>query len=309
MWSFRGNACDIPTDCPHRERAGWTGDWQLFVPTAAFLYDVAGFSTKWLRDVAADQWPDGTIAQHQPDRPRGGPATARSAFLNGSAGWGDAVVMVPWELYRAYGDTAPPRRAVAGDGRAGWTVPSGSRRSRRHPSRVARRPGAGAARAVPVGHRLPLGRVAGAGRGPGRLRRVRRRGQGRRRDRLLRPLGRADGRGSPACSATTTTPTGTPSWPRASGHAWRAEFVDADGRLTPGHAGQPRAGAGLRPGARRAARRGRGAAGRADPGRRHPSRHRLPGHAVPAAGAGRRRSPRRRVRPAVLRTPSRPGWR
>ena len=39
MWSFRGNACDIPTDCPTRERAGWTGDWQVFVPVAAFLYD------------------------------------------------------------------------------------------------------------------------------------------------------------------------------------------------------------------------------------------------------------------------------
>ncbi len=52
VWSFRDNACDIPTDCPQRERSGWTGDWQLFVPTAAFLYDVAGISLKWLRDLA-----------------------------------------------------------------------------------------------------------------------------------------------------------------------------------------------------------------------------------------------------------------
>jgi alpha-L-rhamnosidase len=37
VWSLRGNVCDIPTDCPTRERAGWTGDWQIFVPTAAFL--------------------------------------------------------------------------------------------------------------------------------------------------------------------------------------------------------------------------------------------------------------------------------
>ena len=49
VWSLRGNACDIPTDCPTRERAGWTGDWQIFVPTAAFLYDVAGL----LHQVAA----------------------------------------------------------------------------------------------------------------------------------------------------------------------------------------------------------------------------------------------------------------
>ena len=103
VWSLRGNACDIPTDCPHRERAGWTGDWQLYVPTAAFLYDVAGFSAKWLRDVAADQWDDGTIANMSPAAPAEGPG-GPAGFLNGSAGWGDAIVIVPWEIYRAYGD-------------------------------------------------------------------------------------------------------------------------------------------------------------------------------------------------------------
>jgi alpha-L-rhamnosidase len=103
VWSFRDNACDIPTDCPQRERAGWTGDWQVFVPTAAFLYDVAGFSTKWLRDVAADQWADGTVANMSPCPPAEGEGS-EMAVLHGSAGWGDAVVIVPWELYRAYGD-------------------------------------------------------------------------------------------------------------------------------------------------------------------------------------------------------------
>ena len=103
VWSLRGNACDVPTDCPHRERGPWTGDWQLYVPTAAFLYDVAGFSTKWLRDVAVDQWPDGTIANMSPST-RGEGRESPIAFLNGSAGWGDAAVIVPWELYRAYGD-------------------------------------------------------------------------------------------------------------------------------------------------------------------------------------------------------------
>jgi alpha-L-rhamnosidase len=103
VWSFRGNACDIPTDCPTRERGGWTGDWQIFVPTAAFLYDVAGFSTKWLRDVAAEQWSSGVVAGLAPSPP----AESEHGFvveLNGSAGWGDAAVIVPWEIYRAYGD-------------------------------------------------------------------------------------------------------------------------------------------------------------------------------------------------------------
>ena len=90
VWSFRGNACDIPTDCPTRERAGWTGDWQIFVATAAFLYDVAGFSTKWLRDLAAEQWSSGVVAGLAPSPP----AESEHGFvaeLNGSAGWGDAA--------------------------------------------------------------------------------------------------------------------------------------------------------------------------------------------------------------------------
>ncbi|RZU32065.1 family 78 glycoside hydrolase catalytic domain [Blastococcus saxobsidens] len=103
VWSLRSNACDVPTDCPHRERSPWVGDWQLFIPTAAFLYDVAGFSLKWLRDVAVDQWPDGTVANTSPST-RGEGRESPIAFLNGSAGWGDAAVIVPWELYRAYGD-------------------------------------------------------------------------------------------------------------------------------------------------------------------------------------------------------------
>ena len=102
VWSFRGNACDVPTDCPTRERAAWTGDWQLFVPTASYLYDVDGFSRKWLRDLAATQWEDGTLCNMAPM-----PAAERTGFmatLNGSAGWGDAIVLVPWELFQEYGD-------------------------------------------------------------------------------------------------------------------------------------------------------------------------------------------------------------
>ena len=54
-WSMKGNFLDVPTDCPQRdERLGWTGDAQVFSRTAAFNMDVAGFMTKWLRDVAAD---------------------------------------------------------------------------------------------------------------------------------------------------------------------------------------------------------------------------------------------------------------
>jgi alpha-L-rhamnosidase len=105
VWSLRSNICDIPTDCPQRERAGWTGDWQVFATTAAYLYDVLAFTRKWLGDVMLDQRADGCVANMSPcppsegfDGPLGG--------LHGSAGWGDAVVSVPWDLYQAYGDTS-----------------------------------------------------------------------------------------------------------------------------------------------------------------------------------------------------------
>jgi alpha-L-rhamnosidase len=140
VWSLRDNACDVPTDCPHRERGPWVGDWQLFVPTAAFLYDVAGFSTKWLRDVAVDQWPDGTVANMSPST-RGEGRESPIAFLNGSAGWGDAAVVVPWELYRAYGDVEVLDELWPTMVR--WLDRTQRMaREQRHPARAARRPDA-----------------------------------------------------------------------------------------------------------------------------------------------------------------------
>jgi alpha-L-rhamnosidase len=135
VWSFRGNACDIPTDCPTRERAGWTGDWQLYVPTAAFLYDVAGFSVKWLRDLAADQSETGVVANMSP-LPQSEGWHSPVGGWHGSAGWGDAAVVVPWELYRAYGDTS-----VLDEQWASMTAWLGyvtrTAAEARHPSRIA----------------------------------------------------------------------------------------------------------------------------------------------------------------------------
>ena len=96
VWGQKGNFVDVPTDCPQRnERLGWTGDAQVFARTAAFNMQVAGFFTKWLRDLAADQSPDGRVPHVIPDIVGEG----------GSTGWGDAAVIVPWTLYLAYGDT------------------------------------------------------------------------------------------------------------------------------------------------------------------------------------------------------------
>lgn len=98
IWSMRGNFLDVPTDCPQRdERVGWTGDIQVFAPTATFLYNVAGFLESWLADVAAEQKAaDGIVPFFVP--------TVIEAPATPSAAWGDAAVIVPWVLYQRYGD-------------------------------------------------------------------------------------------------------------------------------------------------------------------------------------------------------------
>jgi alpha-L-rhamnosidase len=100
VWGQKGNFVDVPTDCPQRdERLGWTGDAQVFSPTAAFNMDVAAFFTKWLKDLAADQYADGSVPWVVPDV-----ATKPEKPAAGAAGWGDAATVIPWNLYLAYGD-------------------------------------------------------------------------------------------------------------------------------------------------------------------------------------------------------------
>ncbi|MGD6741150.1 family 78 glycoside hydrolase catalytic domain [Streptomyces sp. BH106] len=106
-WGMRGNFLDVPTDCPQRdERLGWTGDVQVFAPTAAFLYDVRDFLRSWLRDLAADQGEDerGIPPVFTPDIPVKIPVPVPPGNPP-MAGWCDAAVIVPWVLYERYGDT------------------------------------------------------------------------------------------------------------------------------------------------------------------------------------------------------------
>ncbi len=101
VWGQKGNFLDVPTDCPQRdERLGWTGDAQVFCRTAAFNKDVAGFFTKWLKDLAADQLENGSIPHVIPDvlSNPGRPSA-------GAAGWADSGVIIPWTMYLTYGDT------------------------------------------------------------------------------------------------------------------------------------------------------------------------------------------------------------
>jgi alpha-L-rhamnosidase len=138
VWSLRSNMCDIPTDCPQRERAGWTGDWQIFTPTAAYLYDVLAFSRKWLGDVSLDQRADGCVANISPCPPAEG-FDGRLGALNGSAGWGDVVVSAPWDLYQAYGD-ASLLSETWGVMTAWVRFAAATAAGGRHPDRAAARP-------------------------------------------------------------------------------------------------------------------------------------------------------------------------
>jgi alpha-L-rhamnosidase len=97
VWSMRGNFVDVPTDCPQRdERLGWTGDLQVFSPTAAFLYDASGFLQSWLADLAVEQRKiGGAVSPVIPN-------VLEQRF--GGAAWGDAGTVVPWVLYQRYGD-------------------------------------------------------------------------------------------------------------------------------------------------------------------------------------------------------------
>jgi len=96
QWGQRGNFLEVPTDCPQRdERMGWTGDAQVFAPTAACNADVAAFFTKWNRDLDDAQLEGGQIPHVVPN--------VLDACDSGP-GWSDARVVVPWALYEAYGD-------------------------------------------------------------------------------------------------------------------------------------------------------------------------------------------------------------
>jgi len=96
LWGLRGNLYSVPTDCPQRdERLGWTGDAQIFCNTSCWNLDMARFYTKWMRDIADCQGPDGAVRDVNPTNGRG---PAKPA-------WGDACVIVPWQVYRHTGDT------------------------------------------------------------------------------------------------------------------------------------------------------------------------------------------------------------
>ena len=100
VWSTKGNSLDIPTDCPTRERHGWTGDAQIFFETANYLFDYAAFSKKYLKDVYDWQKKDGRLPQIAPY----GGVDFYMWTMNGSVGWSDAGILIPYRFWKLYGD-------------------------------------------------------------------------------------------------------------------------------------------------------------------------------------------------------------
>ncbi len=107
VWSQRGNFLSVPTDCPQRERAGWTGDIQAFVGAASNNAQVVPFLSRWLDNLRADQLPDGRIPIFSPRSPFDAEAAAIAQGVGSivaAAGWSDAIATVPWTLYERFGD-------------------------------------------------------------------------------------------------------------------------------------------------------------------------------------------------------------
>ena len=99
-WSAKNNHADVPTDCPTRERHGWTGDAQIFCDTASYFFDYSSFATKYVKDMCDGQRRNGLFRQITPV----GGIDFYMNSMDGSAGWSDAGVLIPYRIYERYGD-------------------------------------------------------------------------------------------------------------------------------------------------------------------------------------------------------------
>ncbi len=110
-WSQRSNMLSIPTDCPQREKAGWTGDIGIYAATSLQNEDTTGLLTRWLKCVSADQMKDGAVPMVVPENQTYKDMGTLLKFVGGLkgnagiAGWGDACILVPLAMYEQTGNT------------------------------------------------------------------------------------------------------------------------------------------------------------------------------------------------------------
>lgn len=110
-WSQRSNMLSIPTDCPQREKAGWTGDMLVYAKTALLNEDCTALFTRWLYNMQCDQDAYGIVPMVVPENgnyPMTGKMMQLSSGGRGkgtSSGWGDAAVIVPYSMYEITSNT------------------------------------------------------------------------------------------------------------------------------------------------------------------------------------------------------------
>jgi alpha-L-rhamnosidase len=97
LWSYLSNFVGYPTDCPHREKNGWTGDAQLAAEMGLYNFHPAAAYTKWMADFRDEQPADGQL-------PGIIPTSGWGYGHYGSPAWGSACILVPWYMYQHRGD-------------------------------------------------------------------------------------------------------------------------------------------------------------------------------------------------------------
>ncbi|WP_244869207.1 alpha-L-rhamnosidase-related protein [Paenibacillus lactis] len=102
LWSMKSNFLDVPTDCPQRERAAWTGDAQVFFVAGSYLMNTAQFIRKWMRDLQDAQTHNGLI----PNIVHTIGSDPIVDMMQGSVGWADAAVLIPYRYWKLNRDTA-----------------------------------------------------------------------------------------------------------------------------------------------------------------------------------------------------------
>lgn len=109
-WSQKNNMMSVPTDCPTREKAGWTGDALVYAKTALLNEEMTPFFNSWLDSVRTDQQEDGVIRIVAPYMKLYENLLLQTVKkfgddkVTGVAGWSDAVVWVPYDMYRVTGN-------------------------------------------------------------------------------------------------------------------------------------------------------------------------------------------------------------
>ena len=106
LWSMKGNFIDVPTDCPTREKSGYSGDCQAYIHTAMYLMDCYSVYAKWIRENAAGQYRNGLLPQISPKdcKPNEKQKMMKIMVLDGGIGWSDAFEIILYRLNKRYGD-------------------------------------------------------------------------------------------------------------------------------------------------------------------------------------------------------------